>query len=130
LSKLGRDLSRTIIVDNRPENFASHPDNGLYIKTWREDIFDQQLYGLINLLIDIAKVGFDDIREAIHILKKLLKNRDITVLDNPYAEVDFKMIVKIVQNGEIQRDVDVNSELKNLKVENVVDSTGKVSEKI
>jgi TFIIF-interacting CTD phosphatases, including NLI-interacting factor len=37
LGNLGRDLSKTIIVDNLAENFALQPDNGIFIKTWLND---------------------------------------------------------------------------------------------
>lgn len=37
LSKLGRELSRTIIVDNNAENFQLQPDNGVYIQSWYND---------------------------------------------------------------------------------------------
>lgn len=35
LSKLGRDLKKTIIVDNIPENFSLQPANGIQIKEWK-----------------------------------------------------------------------------------------------
>ena len=31
LSKLGRDLNRTIIVDNMKQNYKNHPNNGIKI---------------------------------------------------------------------------------------------------
>lgn len=97
ITKLGRPIERTIIVDNSPANFAYHSDNGLYIKTWEDDIEDQQLYGLTNLLLHIAKAGFPDVREAIHIIKKELGNRDINALPNPYDEVNLKKVIRIVK---------------------------------
>lgn len=40
LSKIGRDLSRCIIVDNVADNFALQPENGIFIKTWYDDMED------------------------------------------------------------------------------------------
>ena len=37
LSKLGRPLNKTIIVDNVAENFSQQPDNGIFIKSWFDD---------------------------------------------------------------------------------------------
>ena len=37
LSKIGRDLSRTIIVDNLAENFILQKDSGIFITTWYSD---------------------------------------------------------------------------------------------
>jgi len=37
LSKLGRDLSKTIIVDNIAENFVLQKDSGIFISTWYDD---------------------------------------------------------------------------------------------
>jgi CTD small phosphatase-like protein 2 len=37
LSKIGRDLHKTIIIDNIEENFCSQPDNGIPIKSWYHD---------------------------------------------------------------------------------------------
>ena len=50
LSKIGRPLSKTIIVDNVAENFSLQPDNGIFIKSWFEDPQDTALYELAPLL--------------------------------------------------------------------------------
>jgi TFIIF-interacting CTD phosphatase-like protein len=34
LSRLGRELSKIIIIDNVAENFALQPENGIFIKPW------------------------------------------------------------------------------------------------
>jgi len=51
LSKLGRDLARTLIVDNNAENFQLQPDNGIFIKSWYDDPKDKALLQLAPLLI-------------------------------------------------------------------------------
>lgn len=50
LSRIGRDLSKTIIVDNVAENFSLQPDNGIFIKSWFEDPSDTALLELAPLL--------------------------------------------------------------------------------
>ena len=40
LSKIGRDLAKSILIDNVADNFALQPDNGIFIKTWYEDMSD------------------------------------------------------------------------------------------
>jgi len=40
LSKLGRPLQSTIIVDNLAENFLLQKDNGIFIRTWYDDVND------------------------------------------------------------------------------------------
>lgn len=37
LSKLGRDLSKTLIVDNVRDNYKRQPENGILIKSWYDD---------------------------------------------------------------------------------------------
>lgn len=54
LSRLGRDLSRTIIVDNIAENFQLQPENGIFIKSWFTDPSDTALFELAPLLVAIA----------------------------------------------------------------------------
>ena len=50
LSNLGRDLDKTIIVDNITENFLLQPDNGIPIKSWFDDPEDTALADLAPLL--------------------------------------------------------------------------------
>ena len=38
LNNLGRDLRRTIIVDNLAENFQSTPQNGIWVESWYDDL--------------------------------------------------------------------------------------------
>lgn len=65
LSKLNRDLSAMIIVDNNPDNFQMHPENGIYIKSWYEDPNDTALKHLANLLIKVANSDEKDVRIAL-----------------------------------------------------------------
>lgn len=37
LGKIGRNLKKTLIIDNVAENFSKQPDNGIFIKTWYND---------------------------------------------------------------------------------------------
>ena len=50
LSRIGRDINKTIIVDNVAENFQMQPDNGIFIKSWFDDPHDRALEELAPLL--------------------------------------------------------------------------------
>ncbi len=55
LNLLGRDLSKTIIIDNLAENFCqTTPDNGIWVQSWYDDMDDCCLALLIPLLVEIA----------------------------------------------------------------------------
>ena len=62
LSKLGRDLSKTIIIDNIEENFSAQPDNGICIKTWYSDPKDRELDNLIPVLASFVTGRTRDVR--------------------------------------------------------------------
>lgn len=65
LSKIGRDLSRWIIVDNVADNFALQPENGIFIKTWYDDMEDTWLYDLIPLLKGLVVNKVKDVRKSL-----------------------------------------------------------------
>lgn len=43
LARLGRDLSKVIIIDDMPSNFRFQHDNGIMIKAWRGETEDTEL---------------------------------------------------------------------------------------
>eukprot|EP00928_Gymnodinium_smaydae_P034531 TRINITY_DN24445_c0_g1_i1.p1 TRINITY_DN24445_c0_g1~~TRINITY_DN24445_c0_g1_i1.p1 ORF type:complete len:681 (-),score=86.45 TRINITY_DN24445_c0_g1_i1:510-2552(-) len=54
LSRLGRDLSRTIIIDDISDNFCFQPDNGVAISPWKADNSqDRALYNLVPVLEEL-----------------------------------------------------------------------------
>lgn len=65
LSLLGRDLAKTIIVDNIRDNFERQPRNGIEILTWLQDPQDRELYKLSIFLKNAASQQDLDIRDLI-----------------------------------------------------------------
>lgn len=64
LSRIGKDLTKTVIVDNLPENFSMQPHNGIAIKSWFNDNQnDKELLKLSKVLKGL--VGLADVREGI-----------------------------------------------------------------
>eukprot|EP00929_Paragymnodinium_shiwhaense_P080325 TRINITY_DN41879_c0_g1_i2.p1 TRINITY_DN41879_c0_g1~~TRINITY_DN41879_c0_g1_i2.p1 ORF type:complete len:856 (-),score=158.25 TRINITY_DN41879_c0_g1_i2:188-2755(-) len=53
LSRLGRNLERTLIIDNVQENFMLQPHNGIFIATWYDDPNDTALSALTHLLDEL-----------------------------------------------------------------------------
>ena len=55
LNNLGRDLSKTIIVDNIGLNFESTtPENGIQIESWYNDMEDKELEKIGLFLTEMA----------------------------------------------------------------------------
>ena len=67
LSRLGRDLDKTIIVDNIAENFALQPKNGILIKTWISDAKDTSLFELAPLLLKISECKCKDVKDFLQL---------------------------------------------------------------
>ena len=90
LSKIGRNLGRTLIVDNLPDNFKLQPNNGIHIWTWIDDMKDTQLNDLGKILKDLISKQPVDIRPIIKKLKddinkKMRNNMNI----NPFKGVNI-----------------------------------------
>jgi len=54
LSKLGRDLSQILIVDNSPASYIFHPDNAVPVTSWFDDMNDKELLKLIPFLKQLS----------------------------------------------------------------------------
>ena len=79
LTRVGRSLDRTIIVDDMPQNFRLQKQNGITIKPFLGDDFnDTALYDLLPILKHIAEEK-NDVRIGLHkyrdeIVKKVTSN--------------------------------------------------------
>lgn len=70
---LGRDLSKTLIIDNLYESFISQPDNGILVKSWYDDMEDTELLTLLPFLRGLVEDKVPDIRE---VLRRIMNTSD------------------------------------------------------
>jgi CTD small phosphatase-like protein 2 len=87
ISKLGRDLSKTIIVDNASDNFQLQIDNGIFINTWIDDESDTALNNLIPILKEIAIKNVIDVRKALRKVRDTMIRFYVKGDSNPYNTV-------------------------------------------
>ncbi|TWW56125.1 Carboxy-terminal domain RNA polymerase II polypeptide A small phosphatase 2 [Takifugu flavidus] len=55
LSRLGRDLHKTLILDNSPASYIFHPNNAVPVVSWFDDVDDSELLNLLPLFEDLSR---------------------------------------------------------------------------
>lgn len=65
LSRLGRDISQVIIIDNSPVCYEMQPQNAIGVRSWFEDSADKELLSLLPWLHKVAgeKDVYDVLKE-------------------------------------------------------------------
>ncbi|XP_059018082.1 LOW QUALITY PROTEIN: CTD small phosphatase-like protein [Mustela lutreola] len=64
LSRLGRELSKVIIVDNSPASYIFHPENAVPVQSWFDDMTDTELLDLIPFFEGLSRE--DDVYNMLH----------------------------------------------------------------
>ena len=83
LSKLGRDLSKVIIIDNLPQRFKLQKENGILVKTFNgENKNDCKLKKLIPILKKATSDNNNDVRIELMNMKKEIISKISTELEN------------------------------------------------
>lgn len=59
LSRLGRDLQKTLILDNSPASYIFHPKNAVPVLSWFDDLDDAELLNLLPLFEELSQA--DDV---------------------------------------------------------------------
>ncbi|KAL4511909.1 hypothetical protein ABPG72_012754 [Tetrahymena utriculariae] len=87
LSRIGRPLEKTIIIDNVADNFQLQPENGIFIKGWFSDPSDTALVELLPLLKEIATKKVPDVRKALKNLKEQMIQNIQNGIQNPHLNL-------------------------------------------
>ncbi|NXD17334.1 CTDS2 phosphatase, partial [Nothocercus nigrocapillus] len=59
LSLLGRDLHKTLILDNSPASYIFHPGNAVPVQSWFDDMADTELLNLLPVFEELS--GAEDV---------------------------------------------------------------------
>uniref|UniRef100_A0A8C7VHL3 FCP1 homology domain-containing protein n=1 Tax=Oncorhynchus mykiss TaxID=8022 RepID=A0A8C7VHL3_ONCMY len=55
LSRLGRELSNVIILDNSPASYIFHPENAVPVQSWFDDLSDTELQDLLPFFEGLSR---------------------------------------------------------------------------
>ncbi|XP_048856387.1 carboxy-terminal domain RNA polymerase II polypeptide A small phosphatase 2 [Brienomyrus brachyistius] len=67
LSRLGRDLHRTLILDNSPASYIFHPENAVPVVSWFDDLEDTELLNLLPIFEELSQT--EDIYAQLQLLR-------------------------------------------------------------
>ncbi|CAK78867.1 unnamed protein product (macronuclear) [Paramecium tetraurelia] len=90
IQKIGRDIKKTIIIDNLAENFQLQPDNGIQIQSWYGDLDDQALLLLSPLLIQIVQKKIPDVREALRKFRDQMQRNIEAGISDPHLHLSLE----------------------------------------
>jgi len=76
LSRLGRDIRNTILLDNNPDCYLFQPENAIPINSWYDDPSDMDLEHVLGILDAIAKQPKSAVSTLADIDKNLGWNRE------------------------------------------------------
>ena len=89
ISRLGRDLSKVIIIDNMPQCFRLQKENGIFIRPfYGRDVNDYALIELIPMLIKIAENGWD-VRDGLRHFKDEIISKVTGGFDRKEKEFNY-----------------------------------------
>lgn len=69
LSRLGRDLHKTLILDNSPASYIFHPHNAVPVLSWFDDMEDGELLNLLPVFEELS--GAEDVYARLDQLRGL-----------------------------------------------------------
>ena len=108
LDKLGRDISKVIIVDNYQDNFCFQPKNGLHIKNFEGEEEDHELDDLKEDLLQLIKDNPKDVRDYLGAIQEKMDQRAAEV--NPEL-LEHAEDIKIVDQNENEAVVEEEEKL-------------------
>ena len=77
-----------IIVDNVAENFQLQPDNGIFIRSWFDDMTDTALEELGPLLKEVVRKQVPDVRVALRKFRDQMMEQLEQGINNPVMSLD------------------------------------------
>lgn len=90
LSKLGRELTKIIMIDNLADNFRLQTNNGICCRTWTEDMKDTQLNDFSRLLKSIHSFNPFDVRFYVKKIKEEANSKLCKNVLNPFSKIELK----------------------------------------
>ena len=85
------------MIDNIPENFQIQPNNGFSIKTWKDDINDNELFDLKRVLNFVYDKSFENVTLIIKKINFIMMNQDKNSKTN-YSNIDLISLIDTQMN--------------------------------